>query len=437
LFRASRPKPSANNDCSNSSNHQQSYARRYNSAGRRIEPAGRGCHHKKLASAPDNRILSGVIYFDHNATAPVMREAREAWLEATEHNPGNASSPHQIGGRANAALREAREKLAHFLDCQPADIIWTSGATEANNMVMHHFARTLDAKTEVWVSAIEHPCVHESAKHYFGKRARLIPVTHDGVIDLDWLTAELADTRPSLVGVMAANNETGVIQPWREILAICRQYQVPFFSDAVQWLGKMPARGLGECDYLSGAAHKFGGPRGVGFLKVPHRSQVIPLILGGKQEQGRRAGTENVPIIVSMLAALEAREKQMARSEHILRGVWRENFERQLLHKLPGTVIVGANSPRLWNTVSALMPEGVQLRWLTKLDKAGFAVSTGSACTTGKEEPSHVLAAMNFKPAEAHRVLRFSSGWETTEADWDALANALAKVHAELHHAKA
>jgi cysteine desulfurase len=430
LFRASRPKPSANNDCSNSSNHQQSYAGRYNSA-------GRGCHHKKLASAPDNRILSGVIYFDHNATAPVMREAREAWLEATEHNPGNASSPHQIGGRANAALREAREKLAHFLDCQPADIIWTSGATEANNMVMHHFARTLDAKTEVWVSAIEHPCVHESAKHYFGKRARLIPVTHDGVIDLDWLTAELADTRPSLVGVMAANNETGVIQPWREILAICRQYQVPFFSDAVQWLGKMPARGLGECDYLSGAAHKFGGPRGVGFLKVAHRTQVIPLILGGKQEQGRRAGTENVPIIVSMLAALEAREKQMARSEHILRGVWRENFERQLLHKLPGTVVVGANSPRLWNTVSALMPEGVQLRWLTRLDKAGFAVSTGSACTTGKEEPSHVLAAMNFKPAEAHRVLRFSSGWETTEADWDALANALAKVHAEVHHAKA
>jgi cysteine desulfurase len=366
-----------------------------------------------------------------------MREAREAWLEATEHNPGNASSPHQIGARAGTALKEAREKLAHFLGCQPADITWTSGATEANNMVIHHFARTLDAKSEVWISAIEHPCVHESAKHYFGKRARLIPVTHDGVIDLDWLTAELADTRPGLVGIMAANNETGVIQPWREAAAICRQYEVPFFSDAVQWLGKMPAKGLGECDYLSGAAHKFGGPRGVGFLKVPHRSHVTPLILGGKQEQGRRAGTENVPIIVSMLAALEAREKQMARSEHVLRGVWRDNFERQLLHKLPGTVIVGANSPRLWNTVSALMPEGVQLRWLTRLDKAGFAVSTGSACTTGKEEPSHVLAAMNFKSAEAHRVLRFSSGWETAEADWDALANALAKVHAEVHHAKA
>ena len=377
-----------------------------------------------------------MIYFDHNATAPVMREAREAWLEATEHNPGNASSPHDFGNRAGAALKEAREKLASFLGCQPADLIWTSGATEANNMVIHHFARTLDARAEIWISAIEHPCVHESSKHYFGKRARLIPVTHDGVIDLDWLTAELADTRPGLVGIMAANNETGVLQPWREALAICRQYKVPFFTDAVQWLGKMPAKGLGECDFLSGAAHKFGGPRGVGFLKVPHKSHVTPLLLGGKQEQGRRAGTENVPIIVSMLAALEAREKQMSRSEHILRGVWRENFERQLLHKLPGTVVVGANSPRLWNTVSALMPEGAQLRWLTKLDKAGFAVSTGSACTTGKEEPSHVLAAMSFKSADAHRVLRFSSGWETTEADWDALVNALAKVHAEVHHAR-
>jgi cysteine desulfurase len=378
-----------------------------------------------------------MIYFDHNATAPVMREAREAWLDATEHNPGNASSPHDFGSRAGAALKEAREKLAQFLGCQPADLIWTSGATEANNMVIHHFARTLEAKAEIWISAIEHPCVHESSKHYFGKRARLIPVTHDGVIDLDWLTAELADTRPGLVGIMAANNETGVIQPWREALAICRQYKVPFFTDAVQWLGKMPAKGLGDGDYVSGAAHKFGGPRGVGFLKVPHRSHVTPLLLGGKQEQGRRAGTENVPIILSMLAALEAREKQMARNEHILRGVWRENFERQLLHKLPGTVVVGANSPRLWNTVSALMPEGAQLRWLTRLDKAGFAVSTGSACTTGKEEPSHVLAAMNFKAADAHRVLRFSSGWETTEAHWDALLQALNKVHTEVHHAKA
>jgi cysteine desulfurase len=373
-----------------------------------------------------------MIYFDHNATAPVMREARDAWLDATEKFSGNASSPHQFGLRASTALRDAREKLAHFLGCHANDIVWTSGATEANNTVMHHFAKTLDAKSEVWVSAIEHPCVDESSKLYFGKRAKKIPVTRDGAIDLDWLTAELADTRPGLVGVMAANNETGVIQPWREILSICQSYEVPFFTDAVQWLGKMPAKDLGQCDFVSGAAHKFGGPRGIGFLKIPHKSKITPLLVGGKQEQGIRAGTENVATILSMMAALEIREKQIANSQHLLRVVWRENFEKQFLKELSGAKIVGENSPRLWNTVSALMPDGAQAQWLSKLDKAGFAVSTGSACTTGKEEPSHVLAAMHFKAVEAHRVLRFSSGWETTESDWDALAKVLLKVHGEM-----
>ena len=378
-----------------------------------------------------------MIYFDYNATAPVMREAREAWLETTERIGGNPSSMHQFGARAERAMTDAREKLAAFLGCHPLDLIWTSGATEANNTVTHHFARTLDPKREVWISSLEHPCVMESAQHYFGGRARLIPATREGVIDLDWLTAELADSRPGLVAVMAANNETGVIQPWRELLAICRQYRVPFFCDAVQWLGKMPAQGLGECDYLSGAAHKFGGPRGIGFLKVPHRSHLTPLLHGGKQEGGRRAGTENVATLVAMLAALAIREKQMSRGEHILRGIWRDHFERQFLRLVPDAVIVGAGQPRLWNTVSVLMPEGDRKhQWVIRLDKAGFAVSTGSACTTGKEEPSHVLAAMGFKGAQAVRAVRFSGGWETTESDWDALLKGLVRVHAEMHPGK-
>lgn len=377
-----------------------------------------------------------MLYFDYNATAPVMREAREAWLHATEKIQGNPSSPHGFGAAANKALTDAREKLAHFMSCHPADIIWTSGATEANNMCLHHFARTLDAKSEIWISAIEHPCVHDSSKHYFGKRAKLIPVTRDGVIDLEWLTAEMADTRPGLVGVMAANNETGVIQPWREILAICQAYEVPFFTDAVQWLGKMPAKGLGECDYLTGAAHKFGGPRGVGFLKVPHKKHTHPLLFGGKQERGQRAGTENVPIILAMMAALEVRERQLANGDHEKRVVWKEKFEKLLVRQVPGSTIVGASVPRLWNTVSALMPEGGQQRWVTRLDKAGFAVSTGSACTTGKEEPSHVLSAMGYKASQVMHVLRFSGGWETTDGDWEALGKGIAKVYAEVHQGK-
>jgi cysteine desulfurase len=378
-----------------------------------------------------------MIYFDYNATAPVLREAREAWLAVTEKTAGNPSSMHQFGQQAAVALAEAREKLAAHLGCHPLDIIWTSGATEANNTVMHHFAKKLGATGEVWISAIEHPCVFDSSQYYFGKRARLIPVTHDGVVDVEWLTAELADTRPGLVGVMAANNETGVIQPWREIRSICEAYEIPFFTDAVQFIGKMPLKGLGECDYVSGAAHKFGGPRGVGFLKIPHRSPFTPLLHGGKQEGGRRAGTENVAIIAAMLAALDVREKQIARSEHVLRGVWRENFERELLRQLPGTTIVGASQPRLWNTVSALMPDGDRkLQWVVRLDKAGFAVSTGSACTTGKEEPSHVLSAMGYKAAQAVRSVRFSGGWETNEADWEALVKGLIKINAELHPGK-
>jgi cysteine desulfurase len=371
-----------------------------------------------------------MIYFDYNATAPVMREAREAWLNVTEHIGGNPSSMHQAGTKAAIVLADAREKLAAYLGCHPLDLIWTSGATEANNTVTHHFAQTLGLQDEIWISAIEHPCVHDSAKHYFGKRAKLIPVTRDGVIDMDWLTMELADKRPGVISVMAANNETGVIQPWREILSICKAYEVPFFTDAVQFIGKMPSKELGECDFVSGAAHKFGGPRGVGFLKIPHRKAITPLLYGGKQEGGRRAGTENIAIIAAMMAALEVREKQIAHSQHLLRGVWRDNFERELPRALPGTSIIGANVPRLWNTVSVIMPDGDRKhQWVLRLDKAGFAVSTGSACTIGKEEPSHVLAAMGVKPAQAMRVVRFSAGWETTEADWDALLKAVDKIH--------
>jgi len=378
-------------------------------------------------------MLGVMLYFDHNATSPVMREAREAWLETTEKIYGNPSSPHAFGRAAQQALTEAREQLAAHLGCHPADILWTSGATEANNTVLHHFARTLDARAEVWISAIEHPCVHEAARYYFGSRVRFIPVTRAGVVDVEWFTEEIADRRPGLVGVMAANNETGVLQPWRELLAICQSYEVPFFCDAVQWIGKLPAKGLGECDYLTGAAHKFGGPRGVGFLKVPRGSKIQPLLHGGKQERGQRAGTENVPVIVAMLAALNAREKQLARRDQQARAEWKEKFERLLVRQVRGATIVGAGAPRLWNTTSVLMPDPGHLRWVARLDKAGFAVSTGSACTTGREEPSRVLTAMGFKPHEVTHVLRFSSGWETTASDWEALEKGIVAVYHQIH----
>ncbi len=375
-----------------------------------------------------------MLYFDHNATTPLMPAAREAWLEATEKFIGNPSSPHRLGQRAEAALQNAREQLAACLGCDAMDIVWTSGATESNNMVFHHVARSgAGGDSEVWVSAIEHPCVQAAVDFHFGKRASRIPVTRAGVVDVDWLRAELKRKRPSLIAVMAANNETGVLQPWREVLAQAREARVPFFCDAAQWVGKLPSAGLGDCEFVSGCAHKFGGPKGAGFLKCPGASQLRPLLLGGQQEEGRRAGTENVAGVLSMMVALESRERSLAASDREVRDGWRATFEKRLLEQLPGSEIVGSGESHLWNTVAALMPEAdCHQRWVVKLDKFGCAVSTGSACASGREEPSKVLAAMGYSAGEASRMLRFSSGWETSEADWESLFQALIKVQVEV-----
>ncbi len=385
----------------------------------------------RVVKAPSYSRL--VNYFDHNASSPLCAEARAAWLEASEKFIGNPSSPHRLGQRADAALEAAREELAAALGCDAFDIVWTSGATESAGMALHHLARTLDDRAEVWVSAIEHPCVLAAARERFADRAVLIPAMRDGRLDLDWVRERARTKRPAALLAMAANNETGVLQPWAELRDWCREASVTFFCDAVQWLGRLPARGLGGCDFVSGSAHKFGGPRGVGFLKCPAGARINPLLTGGGQERGRRAGTENVAGVLAMLAALQARERSLTADAQRERTEWRTEFETALVRELPGAEIVGADVQRLWNTVSALMPEAdCQRRWVVKLDRLGFAVSTGSACSSGNEEPSHVLTAMGRSTAEAGRVLRFSAGWETTRADWQALLGALREIHAAL-----
>ena len=371
-----------------------------------------------------------MLYFDHNATHPLSRAARDAWLDAGERFVGNPSSPHRLGARADAALAQARTRLAGWLGCEPLEIVWTAGATEAANTVLHHAA--LAGVGEVWVSAIEHPCVLAAARRYFPKAHRLIPVQRDGTLDLGWLRAGLARARPALVAAMAANNETGVLQPWREVRESCAEHGVPFFCDAAQWVGKLPAQGLGACDFVSGCAHKFGGPQGVGFLKCA--AELRPLLVGGPQEEGRRAGTENVAGVLAMIAALGEREAAMTGETLTGKTAARAMFEAGLRRVLPGVEIVGSGAERLWNTVSAVMPEqpDCRQRWVVKLDKLGFAVSTGSACASGKEEPSHVLAAMGHSSGEAGRALRFSAGWDTGEADWQALLGGLERAWREL-----
>ncbi len=358
-----------------------------------------------------------MIYFDHNATAPLHPVARQAWLEASEKFIGNPSSLHRFGSRADVALEEARTKVASIIGCQSREIIFTSGATEANNQILHHFATTLGADETISISAIEHPSVVESAEHHFGRRVRLIPVTSTGAIDLDGLEKQLKQHRPDLVAVMAANNVTGVLQPWKEIAHLCSSVEVPYFCDAVQWLGKEPGTGLSTCDFVSGCAHKIGGPRGIGFLKFSSDSQFQPLLFGGPQEDTRRAGTENVSGALAMAAIFELRQKQL--TDRCAREQTRERFIKRLVAEIPGTEIVGDSQDRLWNTVAAILPEiECPQRWMVKLDKLGFAVSTGSACSSGKSDPSPALLAMGYAPEKADRMLRFSSGWETTEQDW-------------------
>ncbi|MAY05680.1 MAG: cysteine desulfurase [Verrucomicrobiales bacterium] len=369
-----------------------------------------------------------MLYFDHNATTPLCASAKDAWVDAIDRYVGNPSSPHRMGARAERAMADARDQLAGFLGCSPLDIVWTSGATESNNLVLHHCTQALDGDKEVWVSAIEHPCVIEATRTHFPNRYKTLPVNNTGVLDLDVLKERLTKEKPGLIAVMAANNETGVLQPWAEVQQLCSGYQIPFFCDAAQWVGKLPAKGLGDCDFVSGCAHKFGGPQGVGFLKCPSRGAVYSQIVGGTQEEGRRAGTENIAGVLSMMAALKKRENQLASGIIQEKEAWRNAFVMSLI----GAEVLGKGQGRLWNTVSALLPGDCQARWVVKLDKAGFAVSAGSACSSGKETPSHVLTAMGVAKEDTDRVVRFSSGWETTAEDWQALVKGVNQVAGEL-----
>jgi len=367
-----------------------------------------------------------VLYFDHNATSPLSDAARNAWLRASVEYPANPSSPHRMGARSERALDEARLEAAEWLGCSPFELVWTSGATEAANACIYHAAMSRPGKA--LISSLEHPCVLAAAQRWYGDRMELIPAGADGCVQLDWLTQRLCRGDASVVAVMAANNETGVLQPWRDVLAHCHQHKVPYACDVSQWIGKLPSIGLGACDYLIGCAHKFGGPVGVGFMKVP--KGFVPWLIGGPQEHGRRAGTENVCGILAMMAAWTDCERRLREEGLEERIRWRAKFVGDLRHSLRGTDILADSSPTLWNTVAALLPATADCRrrWIVQLDKAGVAASTGSACSSGKATSSHVLQAMGVTAADSDRLIRFSAGWVTTAADWEALLERISEL---------
>ncbi len=369
--------------------------------------------------------VSPARYFDHNATSPLRGGGRRALEHALDEAWSNPSSPHAGGTRCRALLEDARQRMASIIGSSPERLAFTSGATEGNNAVFTYFREKLGSKVRVLVSRVEHPSVLEAAKARFGEGVIELPVDSNGMFSLDALGDALSEAKPGLVSVMAANNETGVLQPWREAQALCREVRVPFHCDATQWLGRMPSEALESCDILTGSLHKLGGPKGVGFLRTS-AEESVRMLFGGGQEGGLRPGTENVPSILAAVIAVEEANSEVPDSTD------RDCFEARLRELVPGAQVLGEKNERLPNVSSLVLPDFENLRWVNRLDRQGFAVSTGSSCATGKAGSSHVLAAMGQTPEQARRVVRVSGGWSNGPDDWAALADAFGVVFEEL-----
>ena len=365
-----------------------------------------------------------MIYLDHAATAALRPAALEAMLPYLTEQCGNPSALYESGRRARQAVSRARREIAETLGCLPEELYFTSGGTEADNWALLSMAEAARARGEapfLVSTAIEHHAVLETLR--YGKETglldyALLPVSGDGVAALSGLDALLAK-RPALVSCMGANNETGALQPLGELLARCRERNVPLHSDLVQVYGQLPLKSLlGEelPDLFSVSAHKFGGPKGVGFLYIRRGLAVGALLHGGSQERGRRAGTENVAGIVGMAAAAKAAFAEMAESAEKKRALT-ELFFRLLREELPAVYRNGSESARLPGHLNLCFPGVSAELLLILLDQAGIAASAGAACASGALEPSHVLLAMGRSEQEARASLRFSFGAENTEEE--------------------
>jgi cysteine desulfurase len=365
-------------------------------------------------------------YLDHNATSPLRPEARAAMERAL--GSANPSSVHAEGRKARALVEEAREKIAKLANADPQNLIFTSGGTEANALALHgaiYGSAEAEARlTRIFVSAIEHDSVRANAdalaERFAGLRIETLPVLSNGTLDLDALRVALREGKGrALVAVMAANNETGVIQPIADIAKLAREAGALLFVDAIQAAGKIPL--AFDADYITISSHKLGGPQGAGALILKPGVPFAPQILGGGQERGHRAGTENVAAIAGFGAAAEAKA---------VSADLRDRFERALKDIAPDAIIFGHDAPRLANTSNFALPGILAETAVMALDLDGVMISSGAACSSGKVKPSHVLAAMGVSEDIARCALRVSFGWNSTQADADAAIASFSKLFA-------
>jgi cysteine desulfurase len=368
------------------------------------------------------------IYLDHNATTPLDPIVADRVAQAMRDVWGNASSIHHFGQQAKAALDLARGAVGSLIGAEASEIVLTAGGTESDNLAIRGAADALEAsgRKHLVTSAIEHEAVLNTMKALArrGWRVTVVPVDASGIVSIDRMREAITDDT-ALVSVMHANNEIGTIQPIAEIAAAAHERGALFHTDAVQSAGKIPidVRALGV-DLLTIAGHKFYGPKGTGALWVKRGVRLISPLTGGKQERSRRAGTENVPALVGLGAAAEIAQQKMAADAPRLAAL-RDRLEAGVLSRVPNTERNGAPSPRVPNTTNISIDRVEAESLLIGLDLAGIAVSSGSACSSGTLEPSHVLKAMGLPHPRTLGSIRFSLGTQNTEADIDRVIETL------------
>jgi cysteine desulfurase len=371
------------------------------------------------------------VYFDYNATTPLAPEVSDAVVRAMRDVFGNPSSIHHFGQQAKATLDEARSAVASLLHADPSEIVFTSGGTESDNLAIRGAAEAIEpaGRRHLIASGIEHEAVLNTLRALArrGWRTTLLPADASGLVSPDRLR-EVIDADTALVSVMHANNEVGTIQPVAALAAIAHEHGALMHTDAVQSVGKIPVdvRALGV-DLLSLSAHKFNGPKGAGALWIKRGTRMQPTVTGGKHERNRRAGTENVAGIAGLGAAASlAAAKMTADAARV--AALRDRLETGILRGVPGTAVNGARDARVPNTTNISFERVEAESLLIALDLEGVAVSTGSACSSGTLEPSHVLKAMGLPAHRTQNSLRFSLGLFSTQEEVDRVIEVLPRL---------